>query len=68
MSALPAVLLFLLFVLVAAIILFALKTKGDVSAECSLRSFRFALHAKDRSSAQPQGHHSRCGEHPPSVG
>lgn len=62
MSALPAVLLFLLFVVLAAIILYALRTKGDVSAECSLRSFRFALHAKDRPS---QGRHSRSGEHPP---
>ena len=35
---------------VAAIILVALLRKGDVTAACSLRSFAFTLHAKDRMS------------------
>jgi len=63
MSTLVSVIL-LLLLFMAAIILYALRTKGYVSAECSLRSFRFTLHAKDRTTAQlPKGNAPNCGEH-----
>lgn len=57
-----AVILVLVF---AAIVLYALRTKGDVRAEWSFLSLKFSLHAADRKVAQVTESAPNCASHLP---
>ncbi len=64
MSAL-VVLPVVVFAAFALLVFYALRTKGEVRAECSSRLLTFSLHARQSGSPPSSGERPSCGEHRP---